>query len=117
MYIISPSDAYYFTQLIEEHAYHTYDTFLKEHEAELKTQPAPQIAINYYRDGDLYMFDEFQTSHPIAERRPKIENLYDVYVAIRDDEGEHIKTMVACQQSDAQLTFKSPHSPEAKFLP
>jgi ubiquinol oxidase len=54
------------------------------------------------------MFDEFQTYHPIAERRPKIENLYDVYVAIRDDEGEHIKTMVACQQSDAQLTFKSP---------
>ena len=117
VYVISPSSAYYFTQLIEEHAYHTYDTFLKEHEAELKTQPAPQVAINYYRDGDLYMFDEFQTSHVIAERRPKIENLYDVYVAIRDDEGEHIKTMVACQQSDAQLAFKSPHSPEAKFLP
>jgi ubiquinol oxidase len=117
VYVISPSSAYYFTQLIEEHAYHTYDTFLKEYEVELKTQPAPQVAINYYRDGDLYMFDEFQTSHPLAERRPKIENLYDVYVAIRDDEGEHIKTMVACQQSDAQLTFKSPHSPEAKFLP
>ena len=89
---------------------------VKEHEAELKTQPAPQVAINYYRDGDLYMFDEFQTSHKISERRPKIENLYDVYVAIRDDEGEHIKTMVACQQSDAQLTFKSPRSPEAKLL-
>lgn len=116
VYVISPSSAYYFTQLIEEHAYHTYDTFLKEHETELKTQPAPQVAINYYRDGDLYMFDEFQTSHQISERRPKIENLYDVYVAIRDDEGEHIKTMVACQQSDAQLTFKSPHSPEAKLL-
>lgn len=116
VYFISPSSAYYFTQLVEEHAYHTYDIFLKEHEAELKTQPAPQVAINYYRDGDLYMFDEFQTSHKISERRPKIENLYDVYVAIRDDEGEHIKTMVACQQSDAQLTFKSPRSPEAKLL-
>ncbi|MEH2404613.1 alternative oxidase [Nostoc sp.] len=117
IYVVSPSSAYYFTQLVEEHAYHTYDTFLKEHEAELKTQPAPQVAINYYRDGDLYMFDEFQTSYQISERRPKIENLYDVYVAIRDDEGEHIKTMLACQQPDAQLTFKSPHSPEAKPLP
>ncbi|MEH2447897.1 MAG: alternative oxidase [Nostoc sp.] len=117
IYVVSPSSAYYFTQLVEEHVYHTYDTFLKEHEAELKTQPAPQVAINYYRDGDLYMFDEFQTSHQISERRPKIDNLYDVYVAIRDDEGEHIKTMLACQQPDAQLTFKSPHSPEAKPLP
>ncbi len=44
------------------------------------------------------MFDEFQTTHPPQERRPKI-NLYDVFVtAIRDDELEHVKTMIACQQ-------------------
>lgn len=117
VYMISPRSAYHFTQLVEEHAYHTYDEFLKVYETELKTQPAPQVAINYYREGDLYLFDEFQTAHVPTERRPKIENLYDVYVAIRDDEGEHVKTMVACQRADAQLTFKSPHSPDAKPLP
>jgi ubiquinol oxidase len=26
-------------------------------------------------------------------RRPQIHNLYDVFVAIRDDEMEHVKTM------------------------
>ncbi len=57
-----------------------------------------------------------QTSHPLAARRPQIENLYDVFVAIRDDEGEHVKTMVACQQPDAQEGFKSPHSPAATLL-
>jgi hypothetical protein len=56
------------------------------------------------------MFDEFQTTHKPEERRPKVDNLYDVFVAIRDDEMEHVKTMVACQQSDAQLSFRSPHS-------
>jgi ubiquinol oxidase len=117
VYMASPRSAYYFTQLVEEHAYHTYDTFLKEYEEQLKAQPAPQVALNYYHKGDLYMFDEFQTSHPPEERRPKIENLYDVYVAVRDDEMEHVKTMVTCQQPDAQATLKSPHSPDAQALP
>jgi ubiquinol oxidase len=97
-------------QLIEEHAYHTYDNFLQEQGEFLKTQPAPEVAISYYRDGDLYLFDEFQTSHPGEERRPKIENLYDVFVAIRDDELEHVKTMIACQKPNAQETFQSPHN-------
>ncbi|WP_375512255.1 hypothetical protein [uncultured Nostoc sp.] len=40
-------------ELIENHAYHTYDDYLKTHEVELKAQIAPKVAINYYRDGDL----------------------------------------------------------------
>jgi ubiquinol oxidase len=98
-------------ELVEGHAHHTYDTFLKENEAALKAQPAPQVAINYYRDGDLYLFDEFQTGTVPESRRPVVNNLYDVFVNIRDDEAEHVKTMVACQQPDAQKTFKSPHTP------
>ncbi len=82
----------------------------------LKAQSAPQVAINYYCCGDLYMFDEFQTTRSPEERRPKIENLYDVFAAIRDDEMEHVKTMIACQRNDAQATFKSPHSPERVVL-
>lgn len=118
LYIISPSSAYHFMELVEGHAYHTYETFLQENEAELKATSAPQIAINYYRDGDLYMFDEFQTGGVPEERRPVINNLYDVFVNIRDDEAEHVKTMIACQKPDAQLTFKSPHTIEvgATFL-
>jgi ubiquinol oxidase len=101
-------------QLVEEHAHHTYDTFVREHEAELKTQPAPEVAINYYRDGDLYMFDEFQTGTISETRRPVVDNLYDVFVNIRDDEGEHVKTMVACQKPEAKDIFKSPHTPDRR---
>ncbi|MBW4561116.1 MAG: plastoquinol terminal oxidase [Mojavia pulchra JT2-VF2] len=114
LYIISPRSAYHFMELVENHAYSSYEKFLTAQEAELKAQPAPEVAIRYYRDGDLYLFDEFQTAHQPAERRPKIENLYDVFVAIRDDEMEHVKTMGACQQANAQISFKSPHSLEAK---
>lgn len=110
VYVTHPKAAYHFMEMVEEHAYSTYDHFLQDSEAELKAKPAPQIAIDYYRDGDLYMFDEFQTAHTPAERRPKVDNLYDVFVAIRDDEAEHVKTMVACQGINAQLTFKSPHA-------
>jgi ubiquinol oxidase len=117
IYMVAPRSGYYFMQLVEEHAYHTYDTFLKEQGDELKAQPAPQVAIKYYRSGDLYLFDEFQTAHPPEQRRPKIENLYDVYVAIRDDEVEHVKTMVACQQPNAQTAFTSPHSVNKIALP
>lgn len=117
VYMAAPRSAYRFMQLVEEHAYHTYDTFLQEYGDELKAQPAPQVAIDYYCCGDLYLFDEFQSSRPPEERRPKIDHLYDVFVAIRDDEMEHVKTMIACQRNDAQATFKSPHSSDRVALP
>lgn len=110
LYVVAPRTAYHFMELVEQHAYHTYDEFLRQNEAGLKAQPAPQVAIGYYRDGDLYMFDEFQTGTMPASRRPATDTLYDVFINIRDDEAEHVKTMVACQQPDAQKTFRSPHS-------
>lgn len=111
LYLVNPNGAYHFMELVEGHAYNTYNKFLKENETDLKAQPAPQVAIQYYRDGDLYLFDEFQTGRKFEIRRPSVDNLYDVFVNIRDDEQEHVKTMVACQQPDAQLSLKSPHSP------
>jgi ubiquinol oxidase len=110
LYMAFPRLAYYMMELIEDHAYHTYDQFLQAHAAELQAQPAPAVAQNYYRDGDLYMFDEFQTNTKPESRRPKVDTLYDVFVNIRDDEGEHVKTMVFCQQPNAAATFHSPHS-------
>lgn len=113
LYVFSPRSAYYMNELIEAHAHHTYDTFLKEHEADLKTKNPPAIARKYYHDdGDRYMFDEFQTDSEFCPRRPEIDTLYDVFVNIRDDEGEHVKTMVACQKPDAQKNLKSPNTPD-----
>jgi len=116
LYLVAPRSAYYFMELVEGHAYESYDSFLKIHEAQLKAQSAPRLAINYYSDGDMYMFDDFQTDERWVARRPEIRNLYDVFVAIRDDEAEHVKTMVACQRPDAQFLVKSPHNVEAEVV-
>lgn len=51
--MLFPRYAYYLIELIENHAYYTYDDYLHAHETELKSQPAPQMAIDYDRDGDL----------------------------------------------------------------
>lgn len=110
IYLVSPRSAYRFMELVEEHAYATYDKFLTDCEATLKQQPAPAIAQNYYRDGDLYMFDEFQTSRVPSDRRPVMETLYDTFVAIRDDEMEHVKTMAACQRPETATETLSPHA-------
>lgn len=110
VYLVSPKSAYHFMELVEEHAYASYDKFLTAEAEMLKQSPAPEVAVQYYRDGDLYMFDEFQTAQIAASRRPPVNNLYDVFVAIRDDEMEHVKTMVACQQPIAQTSLLSPHT-------
>jgi len=102
-YVVNPSLAYNLNQAVEEHAANTYDKFLKDNEQWLLKQPAPQVAVDYYRDGDLYMFDEMHTSFREEKRRPKMDNLYDVFCAIRDDEVEHCMTMAFLQESDANL--------------
>ncbi|KAF5728889.1 ubiquinol oxidase 4 chloroplastic/chromoplastic [Tripterygium wilfordii] len=113
MYALSPRMAYHFSECVEGHAFATYDKFIKAHGEDLKKKLAPAVAVEYYTKGDLYLFDEFQTSRPPNTRRPKIENLYDVFVNIRDDEAEHCKTMKACQTHG---NLRSPHSyPEGAF--
>eukprot|EP00985_Skeletonema_marinoi_P006315 scaffold2728_cov137-Skeletonema_marinoi.AAC.13 len=108
-YLINPIFAYNLNQDVEEHAFSTYDEYLRENEEMLKGQPAPQAAIDYYIEGDMYMFDEFQTTCEM--RRPKIENLYDVFVAIRDDEAAHVETMKALQ---TELDVASIHDGECE---
>jgi hypothetical protein len=44
--------------------------------ASLSLERPPTVAVNYY-DG--------------------INNLYDVFVNVRNDEGDHVKTMQECQ--------------------
>ncbi|CAI7780148.1 unnamed protein product [Closterium sp. NIES-54] len=115
MFLISPRTAYNFSELIEAHAVDTYGEFVDENEELLKTLPPSPAAIAYYNSDDLYMFDEFQTSRVPESRRPKIESLYDVFCAIRDDEMEHVKTMSACQQLDSVV--RSPNRPGYAPLP
>ncbi|XP_039049476.1 LOW QUALITY PROTEIN: ubiquinol oxidase 4, chloroplastic/chromoplastic-like [Hibiscus syriacus] len=112
MYALSPRMAYHFSECVESHAFETYDKFIKAQGDELKKKPAPEVAIKYYTGGDLYLFDEFQTARAPFSRRPKIDNLYDVFVNIRDDEAEHCKTMKACQTHG---NLRSPHSYEDDF--
>ncbi|KAM1685834.1 hypothetical protein ACFX13_037881 [Malus domestica] len=107
MYLISPRMAYHFSECVESHAYSTYDKFIKARGEDLKKMPAPEVAVKYYTSGDMYLFDEFQTSRPPNSRRPKIENLYDTFLNIRDDEAEHCKTMKACQTHG---NLSSPHA-------
>lgn len=96
-YLISPKLAYNFMQRVEYHAMDTYAVFVKQNKELLATIPPPRVALDYYLNQDLYLFDEFQQGDRAKPRRPTCNNLYDVFVNIRDDESEHVKTMGACQ--------------------
>jgi len=45
-----------------------------------------------------------------------VRNLYDVFVAIRDDELEHVKTMIACSNPTPSKP-SSPHTANRPALP
>ena len=59
--------------------------------------------MEYYTGNDVYMFQTFMTSKESIEntRNPRCDNLYDVFINIRDDEIEHQKTMISCQDPQA----------------
>jgi len=92
-YVLSPSLAYAFSELVEGHATDTYTQFVEENEEVLKSMAAPRVALEYYKAGDLFYFDELVTAFDGERRRPEVRDLFDVFSAIRDDEREHIRTM------------------------
>lgn len=103
VYMVNPAVAYDLNKHVERHAFQTYDDYLTSHGDYLKSQAAPEVAVDYYEKGDLYLFDAFHYTglephdHALIDesmkRRPKIDNLYDVFVNIRADEEEHANTM------------------------
>jgi len=97
VYLGSPRIAYQFMELLEAHAVDTYTTFVQENRETLRNLPPPAVAASYYRKGDLYLFDDFMTSRKPGTRRPPCDTLLDVFENIAVDEGEHVKTMKACQ--------------------
>lgn len=111
LFLFSPKAAYEFMELLEAHAVDTYTTFLRENSERLRTLPPPEVGRSYYKGADLYFFDDFQVSKPAGTRRPPCDNLYDVFKNISEDEGEHVKTMQACQDyAKVGLVVVSPHA-------
>ena len=99
VYSFSEQAAYHLSELIEDHAYNTYDKFLSTNEDTLRKMPVPAIARKYYEEENPFMFDLFCTvkeakGEPSSlASRPKLESLYDVFVNVRNDEREHWKTL------------------------
>mmetsp|Transcript_2890 Transcript_2890/g.10522 ORF Transcript_2890/g.10522 Transcript_2890/m.10522 type:complete len:486 (+) Transcript_2890:1666-3123(+) len=107
LWLVSPTLAYNFSELIEAHAVDTYGEFVDANEALLKELPPPLAAKVYYSGGDLWMFDEMQSTREPGSRRPSVNSLHDVFCNIRDDEGEHVRTMRSCQ--DEAVLVRSPN--------
>mmetsp|Transcript_21941 Transcript_21941/g.47011 ORF Transcript_21941/g.47011 Transcript_21941/m.47011 type:complete len:618 (-) Transcript_21941:359-2212(-) len=114
LWMISPSLSYKFSEMLETHAVDTYGQFVDENEEKLKALPPSLTAVEYYTVGvSDPMFGEYQTasvSDPDREgvRRSGMDmrSLYDVFVAIRSDEGDHVQTMTSCL--DPQVATLSP---------
>jgi len=102
LWALSPSLSYKFSEMLETHAVDTYGQFLDENEEELKKLPPSLVSLEYYTLGIADpMFGEYQTSVQITGeviRKPgkNMKSLYDVFSAIRADEGDHVGTMKAC---------------------
>lgn len=62
IYFFNESAAYHLSELIEDHAYETYDGYLKNHEEMLKSKPVPNIAEKYYVLDNPFLFDLFCVS-------------------------------------------------------
>lgn len=113
LWFLSPTLAYNFSELIEAHAVDTYEQFVEENEEALRELPPPRVAKQYYESADLYLFDEFQTSRPPGSRRVTVDNLYDVFRNIADDEGEHVATMR--QMQDEDVLSRAPNTEALAF--
>ena len=104
VYVLSPEAAYHLSELIEDHAFYTYDNYLKGNEQQLKSKPVPEIARKYYERDDPFMFNTFCTvSEPdevasFVGERPNLETLYDVFVNVRNDEAAHWRTLCTLVQ-------------------
>ena len=72
VWLISPSLAYNFSELIEAHAVDTYTEFAESNAALLRSLPPTKAAKQYYESKDMYMYDEFQTGVESGSRRPKV---------------------------------------------
>lgn len=116
LWMLSPSLSYKFSEMLETHAVDTYGQFIDENEILLKELPPSLVALEYYTIGLTDpMFGEYQTASVMdpqlsggGVRKPgtNMQSLYDVMVAIRNDESDHVHTMANCL--DPKVAVLSP---------
>ena len=120
LWMLSPSLSYKFSEMLETHAVDTYAQFVDENEILLKELPPSLVAVEYYTIGLTDpMFGEYQTASVMdlrfegnggnaGVRQPgtNMRSLFDVMVAIRNDEGDHVHTMANCL--DPKVAVLSP---------
>jgi len=112
LFAISPTLSYKFSEMLETHAVITYTVFCENNEELLKDLPPSKAAVEYYSLGTSDPFyAEFQTAaivsgHEIRRPGEQMRNLHDVFTAIAEDEGDHVSTMNACL--DPQANLQSP---------
>lgn len=98
LFLISPSESYRFSELLERHAVDTYIEFLEANEELLRGLPAPAVAKEYYANF-VYYFQEFQMSTGegvVPDRdRPEIKSLHDVFVNIIRDEVSFFRCVLS----------------------
>merc|ERR1719335_488492 len=74
--------AYHLSELIEAHAYETYDDYLRREDPALKARAPPPVIRDYYQSVDC--------APP--------ETLYDAFVRVRDDEQSHWASLAGLVQ-------------------
>ena len=70
VYAVSPRVAYHLSEIIEDHAYATYDDFLARRGDELRTMPVPRIAREYYEADNPFLFDLVSQTCRVDEHMP-----------------------------------------------
>lgn len=98
-YAAHPRLAYHLSELVEDHAYETYDAFLADHADALRAAPVPDVARSYYDAVDAPLRDLATRTAPPRE---PLANLFDVFVRVRDDERAHWETLVGLVQYDGR---------------
>jgi ubiquinol oxidase len=102
VFLVHPRSAYHLSELVEKHAYATYDAFIEDHVNELRAQPVPEVARRYYEDNDAFnafllqmkSADDGSGSTFVQRRQPReLRSLYDVFLEVRDDEADHRETL------------------------
>ena len=106
LYLVHPRAAYHLSELIEQHAYRTYDAYLADNESHLKAAPVPEVARRYYEGVDAMrdVLREVADSDDAVgklSRTRKLNSLYDVFERVRDDEGAHWDTLVRLVNYDS----------------
>merc|ERR1719263_1762861 len=109
MWIVSPTLAYNFSELIEAHAVDTYAEFVDANEATLRSLPPPQTAVSFYESGERAAAVSSEHADPHAPHASagsgsagRIGSLYDVFCRVRDDEASHVDSMKGCQDGDVR---------------